>query len=63
MLSQVQHALRRGAREAPAALGAMSRLMSSSGELLDEESDDRPSTPWVRSVVSGVDLMRNAKVF
>lgn len=34
----------------------------------DEDSDHggsgdtRPTTPWVRSVISGVDLMRNAKV-
>lgn len=27
----------------------------------DEEAEDRPTTPWVRSVISGVDLMRNPK--
>jgi hypothetical protein len=30
----------------------------------DSESNDydsRPTTPWVRTVVSGVDLLRNAK--
>lgn len=27
----------------------------------DDNVAIRPSTPWVRSVISGVDLMRNAK--
>ena len=28
----------------------------------DEEDHSRPTTPWVRSVISGVDLMRDARV-
>ena len=28
----------------------------------DDDDHSRPTTPWVRSVISGVDLMRNAKV-
>ena len=28
----------------------------------DEEDHTRPTTPWVRSVISGVDLMRDARV-
>ena len=38
------------------------RSMSSVGKDQEEEEAFRPSTPWVRSVISGVDLMRNAKV-
>ena len=30
--------------------------------LQDEEDHTRPTTPWVRSVISGVDLMRDARV-
>lgn len=38
-----------------------SRFLSSSADI-DELEDAYPTTPWVRSVISGVDLMRNAKV-
>ena len=40
------------------------RYMSSgmgSGALPDDDIPERPSTPWVRQVISGVDLMRHPK--
>lgn len=48
----------------PAAMHLATRLMSGSesyGLDMEDESHTRPTTPWVRSVVSGVDLMRNSK--
>lgn len=30
-------------------------------DTVDDEEGSRPTTPWVRNVISGVDLMRNAK--
>lgn len=32
-----------------------------SGVLPDDDIPERPSTPWVRQVISGVDLMRHPK--
>eukprot|EP01023_Acetabularia_acetabulum_P013430 TRINITY_DN16466_c0_g1_i4.p1 TRINITY_DN16466_c0_g1~~TRINITY_DN16466_c0_g1_i4.p1 ORF type:complete len:623 (+),score=90.32 TRINITY_DN16466_c0_g1_i4:72-1871(+) len=48
-------------------VGSCIRLFSILGppadqfEVSEQYSDDRPSTPWVRQVVSGVSLMRNPK--
>jgi hypothetical protein len=40
-----------------------SRWMASSPISAEHDEDPaRPTTPWVRNVISGVDLMRNAKV-
>ena len=38
------------------------RSMSQMANEEDTVEEIKPSTPWVRSVISGVDLMRNSKV-
>lgn len=57
-----QRALRRQG-DALRALNAWEpRFMSSLSEEEEDAVPFRTSTPWVRSVISGVDLMRSAKV-
>lgn len=72
-----QAAQRGAAAEALAAAGACSRTLAPAAAALgaarcyggipsvlsehDEEDHTRPTTPWVRSVISGVDLMRDAR--
>lgn len=60
-LSALRAGLARRAEGCGAALAA-ARSFSTIGEVPEDDEARRPTTPWVRSVISGVDLMRNAKV-
>ncbi|KAL4457781.1 hypothetical protein ABPG75_012646 [Micractinium tetrahymenae] len=64
MLAAVRQALRRGLAAdglGRAAGAARSLSVLPGGEEDERESHSRPTTPWVRSVISGVDLMRDAR--
>jgi hypothetical protein len=64
MLTILNRALKGKQTETVRALNALSSCSLSTihGEPDHMDSPIRPSTPWVRSVISGVDMMRNAKV-
>jgi len=62
LASQMQRALRRQSEVFGLMRVSTSRWISNSHDHIDDEEYPRPATPWVRSVISGVDLMRNAKV-
>jgi hypothetical protein len=67
MLTNLKHALKGKKQQSLDALRAFNAVTTSAMSTIHGEPDHmdspiRPSTPWVRSVISGVDMMRNAKV-
>lgn len=57
-----QLAAQNAAARCVAAQQALTREIStSSAQLEDDDKSGRPTTPWVRQVISGVDLMRHPK--
>ena len=60
MLSFIARGFQRSLLALSSQTGAI-RLVGSVGVLPDDDIPERPSTPWVRQVISGVDLMRHPK--
>lgn len=63
MLASIARELLKGRKANVSGFQQQIRCISKVCDINEENDHTRPSTPWVRSVISGVDLMRNAKVF